>query len=475
MIKNTKIVATIGPASNSLKILKQMITHGMNVARINASHGNHKQHKEIIENLRTAAKATKSNIGILYDLQGPKIRIGDLDKEGVTLKKGEKIILHDGQAYIEKHGQKYIPIQYKPLTHAVEVDEPILIKDGLVELKVLSHNLHKTQVECEVIAGGLITSKNGINAPKTALTSAALTTKDKADLEFASSADVDFIALSFVRTAADLELLRTECKKLKFTPSIIAKIERPEAMENLEEITKNADAIMIARGDLGIEIPAAKVPLAQRKIIMVANKFGKPVITATQVLNSMVNNPRPTRAEVSDAANAVFDQTDAIMLSNETAVGEYPVETIHILNEIIQSIETELRTNKELAHASHYQFKNLNPLKAITLNALELAMDLDAKVLVAVTKSGYTANQLAKYHSFLPIVVYTPNKQIKRQLSLTWGINEIHIKKEIDPTNPTPFLREDLIKQKLVKKGDEVVVCNAGKNSRERLIITFAV
>lgn len=469
MEKKTKIVATIGPASNNPKKLKKMIQAGLNVARINASHGSHEQHQEIIENVRIAEKDCKKTVGIIYDLQGPKIRIGKLGNDGIRIEKGEIIVLHDGEAYLEKSGRKFFPIQYKDLTKEVSQGETILINDGLIELKVVGQNLRKTQIECEVITEGIIKSNKGINAPQTKLAAPALMEKDLTDLKFAKEANVDFVALSFVRSAEDIEQLREECKKLEFKPAIIAKIERPEAIENLKEITKAADAIMIARGDLGIEIPAAKVPLAQRRIIAIANRYAKPVIIATQVFNSMIENPRPTRAEISDAATAVFEHADAIMLSNETAVGEFPIETVDMLNEVIVTIESELANNEHLINTN----KKTTLINAITLNAVELAKDLEARLLVAVTNSGYTARNIIKYRTFLPLVVYTNSLSTKRRLTLSWGINHVYADTDIVPSNPTPFLREDLKKRKLADPGDEIIVCNSGQNNKERLITTF--
>jgi pyruvate kinase len=472
-MKKTKIIATIGPASIEVNVLSKLIKAGVNVMRVNASHGGHSQHQEIIDNIRAAENKTGQTVGILYDLQGPKIRIGDLGpehKKGVAVKKGETVYLHTGDEYYVEKDAKYFPVQFKPLVKEVQAKETILINDGLMELKVIKHNLRKTAVACEVITDGLIGSNKGINVPQTALKANALTEKDLEDLKFAAQTKVDFIALSFVRTAEDIQYLKAKCEELKFYPNIVAKIERPEAIDNLEEITIKTDSIMVARGDLGIEIPAAKVPLVQRKIIETANRHAKPVIIATQVFSSMIENPRPTRAEISDAANSVFDYTDAIMLSNETAVGNYPIETVETLSEVIKTIEHELAKDEDLLKVKNS--KN-TPINAITENAVELAQDLEAKLLVAVTNSGHTARSIAKFRTYVPLVVYTNSERIRRQLTLCWGINTVFTKTDIDPTNPTPFLRTALLEHKLAGKGDEIVVCNAGQNNRERLITTF--
>jgi len=344
-MKKTKIICTIGPASQDKATIKHLIKAGMNGARLNFSHGTYEQFELIIKNLREVSESLKTPIAIIQDLQGPKIRIGKVPAEGIKVKKGEKIILSTEITFAEEQKNTlYIPLQYKKLPKDINLDDPILIDDGKIELEAIKVNKNKTEIECIVKNNGTLYSNKGLNAPKTNLSIEAMSKKDLKDLEFGLDQDVDYVALSFVRSAKDIEKLREKLKNAKrYQTKIIAKIERPEAMENLTAIIDAADAVMVARGDLGIEIPAELVPIAQKRIIREANRQGKPVITATHVLNSMVENPLPTRAEVSDAANAVFDSTDAIMLSNETAVGLYPVEACQTINDVASAIETEIK------------------------------------------------------------------------------------------------------------------------------------
>lgn len=470
-MKKTKIVATLGPATEDKKTIKKLITAGLNAVRLNFSHGTHPQFEQIIKNVRELSEEMNVPIAIIQDLQGPKIRIGEVPQEGIKVKKGETIYLHTSTAYLEKKKTHFIPIQYKDLPKDIKPGDPILIDDGKIELEAVSVNLGKTQIEAIAHNKGTIYSNKGINVPKTNLRTEALTEKDLRDLEFGHTQDVDYVALSFVRKPEDIKKLRSLLKEAKRSKTrIIAKIERPEAMENLEEIISVSDAVMVARGDLGIEIPAEKVPIAQKRIILEANKQGKPVITATHVLNSMVENPVPTRAEVSDAANAVFDHTDAIMLSNETAVGAYPIEAVEVLDSVAKSIESEME--KHDLHPVHPEIKNMKTLDSISKNATDIAEDIDAKFIVTLTKTGYTAQQVAKRRPKTEIIVFTNDDKTLNQLSLVWGINKIFVS-DLDFENPAPLVKQKLLESKAIRPGDEVVICNSVKGEKRRIITTL--
>jgi len=311
--KNTKIICTLGPSSDSISEIEALVKAGMNLARLNFSHGTHKFHKKLLANLRKIEKRTGKTIGIIQDLQGPKIRIGEMPKQGITLKKGQTCILTMQNITGEiKAKTPVLPVQYKNLIKDVKKGDTILINDGLIELQVQRKSTH--DIICRTKVGGLVTSHKGINVPTASITAPCLTAKDKKDLAFGLKNNVDFVALSFVKSASDIKNLRKRIEKAKKKTKIIAKIERHEAVKNLEAITKETDALMVARGDMGVEIPAEQVPIVQKRMMRIANKERKPVITATQVLQSMVENARATRAEISDAANAVYDHTDAIML-----------------------------------------------------------------------------------------------------------------------------------------------------------------
>ena len=467
-MKKTKIICTLGPSTEDIEVIRQLVQAGMNCARLNFSHGTYDQFEKIIKNIRLVSKETGQPIAIIQDLQGPKIRIGELPQNGVRVTKGEIITIYDGDAYLENGDKRLIPIQYKNFTKDVKKDDIVMIDDGKIELKVLGINIAKTKVDCEVITDGVIFSRKGVNAPNTKLSIQAMTEQAHQDLRFGLQIDVDYVALSFVRTPEDIIDLRKIINKSNRGIQIIAKIERPEAMENLVEVVKEADAIMVARGDLGIEIPASRVPIAQKLIIKEANRQGKPVITATHVLNSMIESPVPTRAEVSDAANAIFDHTDAIMLSNETAVGKYPIEATTVLSKVAAEIEEEiekhnLRTNRNFTDSLY---------SAVCLNAVELSEDIQAKYVVALTNYGYTAKQMAERRPKTKIIVFTPEEKTRNQLALVWGLNDIYCEK-VDFKNPVPKIKAKLEEDRRIESGDEVVICNSVRGSKQRFISTF--
>lgn len=476
MENRTKIICTIGPASEDRRVISKMIASGMDCVRLNFSHGTYDQFTRIIKNVRSVAKELGREIAIIQDLQGPKIRVGEMPATGIEVLNNQSVILTTddipGTINSGKTKSTLIPIQYKHLPRDVKKGDVILIDDGLIELHVVSVNSAKTEIDCKVIVGGVIKSHKGINVPTASLSANPLSEKDREDLMFGIKSDVDYIALSFVRDEKNIADLRDILRKHKCRAKIIAKIERHEAITRLEEIIKATDAVMVARGDLGVELPAEQVPLHQKKIIQLSNIYGKPVIVATQMLDSMVTNARATRAEISDAATAIFDHADALMLSNETAVGKYPVEATHTLFKVATAVERDLAKHQELLNLAKPETMQL--VDATCLNACKLAHDIGAKFIVAITRSGYTTREIAKYRPFIPIITFTPYVHVQRELALVWGATH-SFAQYIHLDNPLTQIRETLIKHKLVKKGDEIVVCNAGFGKKEKLITTTLI
>lgn len=460
--KNTKIVCTLGPASNHPKVLEKMIKAGMNVARLNFSHGTYEEYAKMIKMIRALSKKLNTPIAILQDLQGPKIRIGEMPKDGVAIKKGEVVILstaHD--AYTTQKSAKMFPVQFKDLHKDVSKNDTILIEDGLIELTVTQ--VKGRSIFCRAETDATIKAHKGINVPTASLSADPLTSKDLKDLAFGLKHDVDYVALSFVRQASDVLRLKNLIHAKHSSAKVMAKIERHEAVKNLEEIIEASDAIMVARGDLGVEIPAEHVPIVQKRTILLANTYGKPVITATQMLNSMIENPRATRAEISDAANAVFDHSDALMLSNETAVGKYPVEAVETLAKVAYATEENLQKYEQLLPFSKGKL-DMPISNATCLNAVKLAIDIRADVIVAVTLSGYTAQHIAKHRIYTPIITVTPSEKVRNQLALVWGLNTIFVKK-IQVKQAAREVAKLLLSSKTAKKGEEIVtVVNASKD-----------
>ncbi len=471
MPKNTKIVCTLGPSSDSVTELEQLIQAGMNVARLNFSHGDYADHKKIITNLKIASKRQNKTIGIIQDLQGPKIRIGTIKDKKFTIKKNQTVILttDDKEGEIQNNIAK-IPIQYKNLVNDVKKDDQILINDGLIELKVVSKT--KDAIRCKTIVGGEISNNKGINVPTASISADCLTEKDKKDLEFGLKMDIDYVALSFVRSEKDILKLRKIIESHKKNTKIIAKIERHEAVKNLEKIINATDALMVARGDLGVEIPAERVPIIQKKMIKLANKERKPVITATQVLQSMVENPRATRAEISDAANAVYDHTDAIMLSNESAVGRYARKAVSTLRKVAEEVEQAM--NESNAGIKNIYIHDTSPTDALCFHASQLAENISAKFIVAYTNSGYTARELTKTRSFTERIVITPSEKTSQELTLVWGINKVLIKKlKGDLRTKIEEIVKIIKKEKLIKKGEKIVIVSNDRIN-EKFILTYS-
>jgi pyruvate kinase len=430
----TKIVCTIGPASREPEMLRKLIEAGMDVARVNFSHGDRATHRENIERIRAAAKEADKPIAIMIDLQGPKLRVADMADKGVPIFQGEQITLttrkvtghrtaapgdeaekHDGPVAV-------IPVQYHKLPEDVQPGERILIDDGLLEVRVRA--VEGQDVQCDVVTGGVVQDNKGLNLPGTQLTIPPITEKDWVDLDFAIEMEVDWVALSFVRTPVEVQELKQHlmehCEQTT-CPLVVAKIEKPQALDHIEEIIRAADGIMVARGDLGIEVPAETVPMAQKRLIRLANEAGKPVITATQMLDSMIRNPRPTRAEASDVANAILDGTCATMLSGETAVGKYPVEAVRTMVRIAQ--ETESVTRETPWEAPQHLWHSADDVTdALAHATAATADDLQAAAIIAATVSGRTARTIAKYRPRTRLIAVTPNVTVQRQLMLSWGI-----------------------------------------------------
>lgn len=411
MIPRTKIVCTIGPSSNSEKIISVLIENGMSVARLNFSHGTHEDHSAMIGKIRSASEKLNRPVAILQDLCGPKIRVGQVKQEGLRLSSGQEFFLTTDASVVADNS---VSVSYGDLPNQVKPGDRILLADGLMELKVLKTT--DKQIKCQVITGGLLTSHKGINLPTSTLDIPALTEKDRRDLLFGLDNDVDFVALSFVRSAADIHSIKRIIHKQGKQTPVIAKFEKHEAIENVDSILAATDGVMVARGDLGVEIPLEDVPNIQKMVVRKANTLGKPVIIATQMLRSMVDSPRPTRAEATDVANAVLDGADAVMLSEETASGRYPVEAVQFMARIGISAETQYPHNKYIQNPPHQ-----NIAEAVAYAACVLSNQVDAKAIVATTRSGSTAIQISRFRPARPIVALSPDREATRRLALYWG------------------------------------------------------
>jgi pyruvate kinase len=410
-IPRTKIVCTLGPATSTRDAIRALVEAGMNVARLNFSHGTHEQHAERIELVRSVARELKKPVALLGDLQGPRIRIGDLPESRMLNTGDDVTLVYEG---FEVPGE--VPVTYAELPQDVKVGDRILVDDGLIEMVVL--DVDGVRVHARVIHGGPLKSHKGMNLPGVHVSAPSITEKDEADARFAAEQELDYLALSFVRRAEDIEQLRAMIPK---TISVIAKIEKDVALANIESIVKTSDGVMVARGDLGVELPFEEVPVAQKKIIAVANRFGRPVITATQMLESMVNNPRPTRAEASDVANAILDGTDAVMLSAETAAGAYPRLAVEAMSRIIAEIEQHPPTRP--FHDPHEPPDGVvNTEFAIAAATVAAVPMLGAPLVVVVTKSGFSARIVSSHRPPVPILALTDNPRTCNRMALLWGV-----------------------------------------------------
>ncbi len=465
-MRHTKIVATLGPATEGKSEIKSLVEAGMNVARLNFSHGTYEQFKKIVKNIRAVEKETGKTIVIMQDLQGPKIRLGQLPAEGIPVKKGQ-VLTFSTSKVLEKN---CIPLPYAALPKVVKKGDHLLIEDGLIRTKIVSTS--KGCVKAKVIVGGILKSHKGVNIPDSRLPSSeALNEKDKKDLAFGVKVlGVDAVAISFVENAADIEHVRSAIARHTKRPvMLIAKVERPKALLNINEIIQSADGVMVARGDLGIEIEAERVPVEQKRILALCRQEGKPVIVATQILQSMVDNPLPTRAEMSDAATAIFDHADAFMLSNETAVGKYPVEAVRTLARVAQVTEEAIFKNAELFPvAPSINLKQLED-ETVALNACTMADEIDAAAIVVLTRHGFTARTVLKHRPKNPVLVVTSSKELARQLHFLWGVHHVYY-------HPGPFRSEEIIrelqKQKLLKKSQQVVSLKLSDEKRSLVLMT---
>lgn len=446
-MRKTKIVATIGPASREPLILLALLEAGMDVARLNFSHGEHRGHAQVIRDLRNLTRLRKRSLAIIADLPGPKIRTGKLENgKPVTLRTGQQLVL-TGQEVVGHRDR--ISINYPRLAQDVRPGDRILLADGLIELRVLG--TEGREVRCRVINGGELGERKGVNLPGVKLSISSLTPRDRKHLHFALQHGVNYIAQSFVRSADDVRALKRLIRRAGRDTPVLAKIEKPEALQVLEEILEVADGVMVARGDLGVEMSPEQVPVAQKKIIALANERRIPVITATQMLESMMENPRPTRAEASDVANAIFDGTDAVMLSGETAAGRYPRAAVEMMARIIQQAETVPTLLPRRRHE-----KAANIAETIAETVAEAAEQLQMKAIAVFTESGYSARLVSKARPGPPIIAFSPHQEVRRRLALLWGVlpRRIQRVREIDAL--TREAERRLRQEKLVKKGDTV-------------------
>jgi pyruvate kinase len=446
----TKIVATVGPASNSKEMLHALIKEGVDVFRLNFSHGTHEDHLKVIHNVKELNKELGTRIALLQDLQGPKIRVNEMEPD-VVIHRGQDLVITTKEVL---GNSQVVSTSYKNLPKDVKVGDMILIDDGKIELKV--KEVRSDEVLAEVVYGGLLKSRKGINLPFTKVSAPSLTEKDLRDLEFGLENDVDWIALSFVRKAFDIQSMRAIIDSHKSPARIVAKIEKPEALSNIDEIIAETDGVMVARGDLGVEIWMEEVPMVQKMLVEKCNRAGKPVIVATQMMESMIENPRPTRAETNDVANAVMDGADALMLSAETASGKYPLEVIRSMVRTVASVEKNPKI--------YYHFRNVdkNSPKYIhdnfVLAACKLAKDVNAKAIVGMTQSGYTAFQSSAYRPNANIFVFTSNASLLNKINLVWGSQGYYYDKTNSTDETISDVESTLKRDGHVKTGDIIII-----------------
>ncbi|MEO8147923.1 MAG: pyruvate kinase [Bacteroidia bacterium] len=447
----TKIIATMGPASQSREVLERMIDAGVNVCRINASHGNHEGQQIIIDTIRKINEEKNINTAILYDLQGPKLRIGEVVNNSVMLNAGDGFELTIKECMGD---EKKVYIKYPSFIKDVNTGDTILIDDGKIELKVVSNNGVDT-VKTTVTYGGELSSKKGVNLPDTKITLPSLTEKDKADLEFALANNVDWIGLSFVRSAKDIEALKSIIRYKNNPARVIAKIEKPEAVKDIDSIIAVTDGVMVARGDLGVEVPLEQVPLIQKMILNKCIRQSKPVIIATQMMESMITSQRPTRAEVNDVANAVMDGADAVMLSAETSVGRDPVNVVRNMWKIISAVQ-----ESDSIYGRSYQPDPASSTfltDSILYSACQMADQTDAKVILTMTHSGYSALKLASQRPDADIVVFTDNRLLLTSLSLVWGVRGYFYDRYESTDVNISDVKEIIKNNNIVKRGDRVI------------------
>jgi pyruvate kinase len=451
-MRRTKIICTIGPASEKEEVLSELIAKGMNVARLNFSHGNHGEHLERIQRIRRIADEQGKNVAIMLDTKGPEIRTGELSSPEITLKEGDDLVLTTETIMGD---ERRLSISYKQLPEEISVGDHILLDDGLISLEVKS--IGGTEIFCKVQNGGSIKSRRGVNVPGKKLNMEFLSQKDKEDILFGIKNDIDFIALSFVRDKSEVKQVRELLKENESPIHLIAKIENTFAVENIKSIIKVSDGIMVARGDLGVEIPIEEIPIIQKRIIRYCYERATPVITATQMLDSMIRNPRPTRAEVTDVANAVLDGTDCVMLSGETAAGDYPLVTLTTMIKIVLEAENMMCDSPDRFKKRKY--KSTHPITDnISEAAVHIATKMKATALVVPTRSGFTPRMVAKYRPATPVFAMVSHKRSKRLMCIVWGVETVEI---VEPDNIDTMIEratEACRKAGYVHEGDTIVI-----------------
>jgi pyruvate kinase len=452
--RKTKIIATLGPASNTPEVITNLIKAGANVFRLNMSHGEHEHHRKIYQIIRESAEALHQHITIFADLCGPKIRTGKFKNDSIMINDGDRVVVTTRDILGE---QNLIPCQYPALADDVEPGDRILLDDGKFELNVISKENH--DIQCEVIHGGELKNNKGINLPGVNVSCPSLTEKDRKDALFALDLGVDYLALSFVRKAEDINDLRQLIVSNGYDAHIIAKIEKPEALDNSHEIIKAADAIMIARGDLGVELNPEDVPIAQHQLIKTSRALNKPVIVATQMLESMIENSRPTRAEVTDVSNAVYCSTDAVMLSAETAAGHFPVEAVEMMSRVIKQTEAFMKEQDvfgKMAHRNNHR-KPLPFGDAVADASAQLCFDLNAKAIVSITSGGMSVVTLSSARPAAPLIAISANKWVCQRMNLYWGVIPIHAE-DAGHAHPNKLARHHAVETKLANAGDNIIL-----------------
>ncbi|MBP3193813.1 pyruvate kinase [Natronogracilivirga saccharolytica] len=451
--RRTKLVCTIGPSTSSPEMIEELIRSGMNVVRLNFSHGTHEVHKKNIETIRELSRKLKISIPILMDLQGPKIRVGRMKGEGAKLETHSYVKLTPDDI---EGDSEVIPIDYPNLAEDVKPGNTILMDDGLMELRIVK--ISDGDITARVINGGFLKPRKGVNLPDVKTSISAITEKDEKDLAFGLEQGVDFVAISFVRSAGDVQDLISKVRVKGSNAGIIAKIEKPEALDEIDDIIQQADGIMVARGDLGIEIASERVPLIQKDIIDRCKTAGKPVITATQMLESMMNNPRPTRAESSDVANAVLDGTDAVMLSGETAAGKYPLEAVRTIDKICRNIEVKTDSIYQTLEFVQPEWREKQVVESLSYACVTVGEAVEARLIATITHSGTTARRIAKFRPRVPVIAFTESVEVRRQLNLVWGVTSIQLDALFDTDTSVKRMEDYLKESGLITSGSRIVV-----------------
>lgn len=461
-LQHTKILCTLGPATATQERIKQLILAGADAVRLNFSHSRYETHRKLLEMTRAVATELNRHIAIVQDLQGPKIRIGALPDGPILLRPASQVVLTTEAV---TRGDERIPVAYKKLADDVRPGDTIFIDDGLLAVRVESKS--GRNILCTVVNGGLLKEHKGVNLPGVSVSEPSLTAKDRRDLEFGLSLGVDYVALSFVRSAKDIIGLKRLIAAHGKTTPVIAKIEKLEAIRELDAIIIAADAVMIARGDLGVELPSHEVPLLQKRIIRKCAEIGKPVITATQMLESMVNNPRPTRAESSDVANAVFDGTDVVMLSAETSVGAYPVEAVMTMNDIIRSTESVVRFDPNIRRKIEGDSESEQSENAVAVSACVLSAQVNASAILCLSYTGGTARVMSRHHPDVPIIAMAQDEELCRRLALYRGIYSLTIQQPATTEEAVSMMKQNALSVGVVEEG-EVVIITTGYPLDER-------